>query len=254
MKRIINKKTVSENLNRLHQLIDNHISELKANEYKNQKKIIEVCHVGKLLMNLDDNSSIEKACEVPDFIVRYNENLIGIEHQTIVDSDEKSHEGFFQNIFKHAEIELKKDDSVPNVLMNCWLHHEIEYKLSQKEDYIKQIVQIIKKYVSSNTLEENSIIQSIYMMPHVELCLSPNFGAWWQKFIDNQTLQNAIDNKEKRIAEYRKNIDEVWLLIVIGGTDASSYQIEDTESYVIKSTFDKVFILEDYPNNLYQLK
>ena len=126
--------------------------------------------------------------------------------------------------------------------------------MNQKDDFINQIIKLITEYTKSEILNDNPIIQDAYMMPHSELCLSPNFGAWWQKFLDNQTLQKAIDNKEKRLDEYKKTIEEVWLLIVIGGVDASSYQINSSELYEINSNFDKIFLMEDYYNNLYQLK
>jgi hypothetical protein len=92
------------------------------------------------------------------------------------------------------------------------------------------------------------------MMPHSEINLYPNFGAWWQKELSSEILQNAINKKEKLLTQYRKTEYEIWLLLVIGGTNASSYEVNDQEEYTINTNFDKVFLLEDHKNQLYQLK
>lgn len=254
IRKIHNSNSIPENLKILGNIINNHISELKDDEHKNHKKIVEICHIGKFLMNLDKNASIEKVCEVPDFLINYNGEIIGVEHQIIIDMDNKSYEGFFQNIFRHSELELINDNSFPNILANCWLHHNIQYKLNQKEQYIRIVTETIKEYVISGNLKNNPIIQEIRTMPHTQISICPNFGGWIQKYLTNEKLEKSIIEKEKRLNEYKKLANKIWLLIVIGGVDASSYQIDHSESYQINSNFDGIFIMEDFYNNLYQLK
>ncbi|MDU1905157.1 MAG: hypothetical protein E6772_10275 [Dysgonomonas sp.] len=254
MKAINNSNSVFQNLNRLKAITEIHFLELEKDEIKNHKKIVEISHVGKLLMNLDETSYIEKVCEVPDFLINYNGNTLGIEHQTLTDNTDRSYEGFFENIFRHAESELKKNNSLPNFLANCWLYPKIEYKLNEKNAFIKLVVEIITEFIKSGHLIYNNIIEEISLQPHSEINVCPNFGAWWQKYLTKDILQNAINEKEKRIDDYRKSVKQIWLLIVIGGTKSSSYQISTHENYNIATTFDRIYLLEDVYNNLYQLK
>ena len=76
MRKITNSKSISENQDNLGFLINGFLSELKVDSFKNQKKILEVCHVGKFLMFFENNLQIEKLNEEPDFILTDNHTLI----------------------------------------------------------------------------------------------------------------------------------------------------------------------------------
>lgn len=235
-------------------LLSPYLEKLQQDEIANHKKIVELCHVGKFLMNLDSNTYIESFGESPDFLINFRGEKIGIEHRIIINDKEKSYEGFFENVFRHAEIELRKDKSIPNFLANCWLYDNIEYKQKQKNDNIQLVISLIKEYLFTNTLRENNLIERIYSMPHSRIDLCPNFGAWIQKYLSTEILQKAINEKEKKLLEYKETIKDVWLLLVIGGTNASSYELYKNMQYNIQSNFDKVFLLEDHKNQLYQVK
>lgn len=242
------------NIEAYRKLLTPYLEELQQDEIINHKKIVELCHVGKLLMNLDSTSYIENFGESPDFLIDFGGEKIGIEHRIIIDNKEKSYEGFFENVFRHAKIELKKDKSIPNFLANCWLYDNIEYKQKQKNLYIKLVTDLIKEYILTNKLRKNDLIERIYTMPHSGIDLCPNFGAWFQKYLSTEILQKAINEKEKKLSEYKETIKDVWLLLVVGGTNASSYELYQNMQYNIQSNFDKVFLLEDHKNQLYQLK
>jgi len=68
-------------------------------------------------------------------------------------------------------------------------------------------------------------------------------------------LEQAIKKKEKKISSYRENSGNIqWLLIVIGSNGESSYNMNKTIEVDIKTEFDKVYVLEDFNNKLYELK
>lgn len=254
MRKIINQNSIPENIHRFRSIIDPHIDSSSIYESQNRKKNIEICHVAKFLMNLDETSYIKETIESPDFIISCDNKIIGVEHQILINDSEKSYEGFFENIFRLAEIKLRKDYNISNVLINCWLYDNIEYKLSQKNDLVSLIVDLILFYIKYEKLKDNLIIERVYSMPHSELSLCPNFGAWFQEYLTIDSLELAIHEKEKKLAIYREKANEIWLLIVIGGTGASSYEILENESYQINSDFDKIYLLEDFNNNLYRIK
>lgn len=64
-------------------------------------------------------------------------------------------------------------------------------------------------------------------------------------------IQAAIDKKRDKISQYRRSVDEIWLLIVLDGTKPSSSVDIPTETrrYVYRSGFDKTFLFENFEAN-----
>jgi len=95
-------------------------------------------------------------------------------------------------------------------------------------------------------------------MPHTRLDFACNLGAWWQRYLDSETLIEAIKKKEKKIIKYAKNsgTEKQWLLIVIGSVGASSYELNSMyiPNKKIETRFSKIFLLEDFAANLYEVK
>ncbi|WP_283637328.1 hypothetical protein [Aquaticitalea lipolytica] len=255
MRKIENNKLVPENKKTLGELIDSHLEPLLTDRRKNQQKILEICHVGKFLMFFENGFEISKVSEKPDFILNNGAEIVGLEHQIVVDNKSKEREGFFKNIFDLAELELQKDNCLPNFLANCYIKPYVNFRLSEKEELISIIVQVIKKYILTDIFDENPIIERIWKMPHSRISISGNLGSWWQKNLTIETLTKAIQKKEKLISKYKENIDKKqWLLIVIGSNGDSSFLIDRNIEYKVESKFDKVFILEDFNNRLFEIK
>ena len=255
MKILQNDKSLGENKKTLGELIDYHLEFLLPNKEKNKQKILEICHTGKFLMLLGNNFTIDQLFEKPDFILSDGNERIGLEHQILIEEDIKEKEGFFENLFIIAGNELNYDSEVPNFLANCYLYSEINYKLNQKASIISQIKTVVKEYVLNDILIENPIIERISIMPHSHKHISPNFGAWWQRKLTAKHITDSIFKKEHKIATYKINgIDKLWLLIVIGSLGESSFEIDENLRINIVTEFDKVFILEDFNNKLYELK
>lgn len=255
MKKILNKNSILENQNHLRFLIDEFLSELKADSYKNQKKILELCHVGKFLMFFDYNLTIESINEEPDFIIKEKKVRKGLEHQIIVSQESKETEGYFNNLIMNAEKELRKDKDLPNFLANIYVNPYFHGKKQDKKKLIDEICILVKHYILEKELKENDIIDRISSMNHSQISLNSNLGAWWQKEITKEIIHSAILKKEKKIDNYiSKTGLNQWLLLVIGGVGESSYQCNENLDIELETKFERVFLLEDFNNNLYQLK
>lgn len=255
MRLIDNQRSVQNNYDTLQEIIGDLISDLKKDQVKNQKKILEVCHVGKFLMLLGDDIKIDRLFERPDFIIASNQTLIGLEHQIIVDKKSKEYEGFYENIFSLAQAELRDDHELPNFLANCYLWPNLTYRLTDKPRLIKLVKDVVKKYVLTGMLLQNSLIYRIAEMPHTEKTLSPNLGAWWQKSLTTSIIQQAVSKKELNMPTYINNSGPIqWLLLVIGGLKNSSYELDIIFDLEINTSFQKVYLLEDFRNRLFELK
>lgn len=254
MRRLENHKSIDENFEILSRLIDPIIYDLQKDRKRNQKKVIEVCHLGKFLMlaGLECNITVS---EQPDFIVKIGSTSVGIEHQVIVDSKEREYEGFFESVFSKAEVELQADPSLPNFHADCQMQHHLRYQISDKAQFVNIVKTVISHYIKTNVLLRNKLIESISAMPHDRISLSPNFGAWWQKSVTPEIISSAVAQKDFKHDDYIKNTSlKQWLLLVIGGLNDSSYQIESDFEIELNTKFDKVFLLEDFRSRVFELK
>ena len=255
MKIIENNKSISENKKLFDNLIDSHLKILMPEKEKNSQKILELCHVGKFLMFFNNKIKIDKLYEKPDFILNGEFGEIGLEHQILIDNKPKEREGFFENIFSAAESELKKDSELPNFLVSCYLIPYVNFKINEKDNIIKIIVRVVKEYILTKKLIENPIIENISMTDHSEKSLNVNLGGWWVKDVTEELIIKAVRKKEKKLSSYRENSGKTqWLIIVIGSTGESSYNLYNPFEMNLETEFNKVFILEDFNNKLYELK
>lgn len=249
--------TDNKNINtqRYKNLINPHFDKLKHDRKKNRKKIIELCHAAKLLMQLDDSFRIIELREKPDFIIGSDNYQIGLEHQVLLKPDLKQIEGFFENIAVQIEEELKKDSELSNFLANVFFNRYISKRQSDKNKIIKHSIAIIKNKIYNDIFEENEFINSISVMPHDRISVNSNLGAWFQDKLTSDVLNESIKHKEKKLRNYRQNSNiQQWLLIVIGSLGESSYEYENNFSFKSDSKFDKIFLLEDFANNVYEIK
>lgn len=255
MKILKNNKSVSENQTLLRDLTDSHIESLLTDQKKNQQKLLEISHVGKFLMFFDNKVQIDKISEKPDFILKSATGKIGLEHQIIIEKKAKEREGFFENIFSIAESELQSDHDLPNFLAHCNITPYASFKIKEKQKLVTIIKSVVKEYVLTDVLIGNPIIDKIWKMPHSGINITGDLGSWWQKDINGEIILKAVEKKEKLITEYRKNSGDIqWLLLVIGSAGDSSYLMDQTVDINLKTGFDKVFILEDFTTNLYEIK
>ena len=241
MKIIENNKSILENKNAFENLINSHLELLMPEREKNKQKILELCHVGKFLMFFDNKIQIDKLHEKPDFILKGELGKIGLEHQILVENKPKEREGFFKNIFSTAEKELKSDIDLPNFLISCSLIPYVNFKINEKEKLIKIIVQVVREFILTENLIENPLIDRIFMTDHSQKSLDVNLGAWWVKDVTEELIVKAVEKKEKKLSDYKKNSGETqWLIIVIGSTGESSYNLYNPFKMELKTEFDKV--------------
>lgn len=92
-------------------------------------------------------------------------------------------------------------------------------------------------------------------MPHSQKNISPNFGAWWQKQVTIEVILSAIAKKEAKIQKYIQNsVATQWLLLVIGGLNDSSFELRAGFDIELNTSFNRVYLLEDFRARLVQLK
>lgn len=113
---------------------------------------------------------------------------------------------------------------------------------------------MVREYILTGILLDNPLIDKISKIPDSYTSINV-VGVWWVNYITTDLIREAIRQKEEKIRIYRENsVNIQWLLIVIGQLGKSSFNIKKDMELDFKTEFDKVFILEDFYNNLYELK
>lgn len=99
---------------------------------------------------------------------------------------------------------------------------------------------------------ESSLFTAVWLHHHPNCPRSRwhPVGAWWVPVASVDHVQETIDKKERKIAAYRKRVEEIWLLIVLEGFSGSaSWSVADAVfTHPFSTTFDGVVLL-DYAMN-----
>lgn len=237
------------------QKITQHLVGLDRTKKDDKQKILELCHIGKLLATYYSDFDIIAVREKPDFLISNGQTTIGLEHELILDSKSKEKEGFYENICEKVEARLKEDPDLPNFLVNLYLKENISLRLQDKNAIIEKFSELVKQIVLTGEMQENDFIERAIKMKHSDKSVNPNFGAYWQKSITENLILEFIEKKESKIDVYRQtSVPTQWLVLIIGSNGQSSFEVNTLFKVDIKTKFDKVFLYEDFGNKLYELK
>ncbi len=245
----------NETHSRLGLKINSHLNGLDKGKKDDKQKILELCQIGKLLATYFNDFEITQVTEKPDFIISNGQTQFGLEHELILDSKNKSQEGFYENICEKVEVNLENDPSIPNILVNLYLKDNLSFKINDKTDLITRLTELVKHFILTGELYDNDIVKNAHKMKHTQKSVNANFRAYLQKTITKDLILEYVSKKENKISAYRQNIKlPQWLVLIIGGVGQSSFEVNELLSIELTTDFDKVFLYEDFDNKLYELK
>lgn len=253
--KILSAKTEESEVRNLLGLKINHlISKLNPQLKSENQKILEICHIGKLISTFFPDFEIVEIREKPDFIISNGKLSLAVEHQLVLDFEEKGREGFYNNICTKAEEIITQDLEFPNFLINLHMKKNLPFKIQEKNYIINEIVKVTKHFILTKELIENDFVYDILAMENNRKSICPNFGAYSQKWINEDIIKNYVSKKEEKLTSYNKNVSiPICLLLVIGSTGNSSYEVNSPFDTSFKTKFDKILLFEDFNNKLYEL-
>jgi hypothetical protein len=258
MRQIVNNTEISENQFSLDRLINEPLKKLDTSDKDYDKKVLEICHVGKFLMLLNSGYQISDLREQPDFIIKTLDNIIvGLEHEILVDSGHKKIEGSFADIVKTTEELFRERHPETKLLANIYVNTNKKIIKKDKPIHVETLLSIIEDSVFRNRFEKNDLVHNITWHKHSGLNFSCNPGGWCQQSLHSNTVIESIHKKERKRLDYIKNtgIKEQWLLIVIGSLSQSSYEIDSRFDHNLSfnSGFNRIFIMVDFREKLFEL-
>lgn len=209
----------------------------------------------------------------PDFLIRQQEGILGIEHTEVPkkqsirsDITPQQVEGSLQKIIKNAE-QLAKKNNIPPLLVDVWFYAGIDRQKidSEKANQLSQfLVEEVKRWCeqSDKSFESLELNKNLIFQIFITR-MAKDMDLIWRKqepvcvqrgFIDE--LQKSIDEKNKKYDRYIKKCDQCWLLIVSDiYNPAQGFQFTaEMEEHTFVSRFDKTFYMEVSGSLLKELK
>lgn len=228
------------------------------NDKLSQKQRIEICHVGKFVVLLGNDSKIIEHDNSPDFIIQFEKDRIGVEHQRILRLDKVVSHKSTEKLFEDAALLFKSEHPGINILVNCWLTEETFSFTKQESNTLKkQISDYIFAIVNkSEDFQKPWFIDEILFMEHTDVEFVYNPGGFMVKRLESDSLNEAIQKKEKLIENYKakSKLEKQWLLLVIGATSPDSYKVNVNEIAIEKSSkFERIYLMEDFDARLWRL-
>lgn len=220
---------------------------------KGENKKYEYCHLVKAICKIED-LTIKKASEEPDFILDFKGNDIGIEIITLIDSEKKERDGFIQNILNKISKDISPRHT-DKYLLNIYFTKSFEF---DRYKIFNECKKVIESYLVDEVLIDNDYICDILKGGKVkkEMELYYNHGGFRVPELTEEILNDFINKKNCKIESYKKNLNNsaCWLLLVTN-TSIFNYDIDEfPPSLTTEHDFDKILLLHDFKNELFEWK
>lgn len=217
-----------------------------------------------------------KHCDKPDFIVKKDNSLIGIELAEIFqdsdrgDNSKIKREESFQNRFEILLMEKLKLKTDRSFALTVYLNQHIHFKASKLNDIVNNCLSPCLDFILKNEKGHIDIINRVthsdsLSLPEevneISISLLPKDKPSWNllsrsctmPIMEYKHILPTLKKHEEAMKGYKK-CNEFWLLIREGNYAAGSFAPEVNFPSYINSTFDKVFVMRTILNQLIQLK
>ena len=251
-------KTLQENrsiiLSKIQPWLDS-VKQSDSSKIEKKQKTKEIIDIGNFLHFYDKEIKIIDALtESPDFIVSKNKIMIGIElKDLIIRTAEKEKEGVFKTLFEQIKIELE------NNIEKYKGHYRIEFLSENFTLKSKDKNQIKKEIISTinGESQDKKYIKKVIKKPYSGISLYKG-EATVVGALKRNVVEREIKSKERKFDNYKsEKLQEIWLLLVIGGVEKSSdysFIEESITSEPFESNFHRIFLYDFYERKVNELK
>ena len=248
---------IIENFTKRYEGLENIINPILEKHTLRRNEVIEVCQVGKYLHLLNDEVQIIDKSETPDFILQKASKQIGLEHTRLYTEDVKRYNEIVtlinvaENVYKQkygsdfllASIEIKND--------------KLNYQTNKKKQLATEIAEIVYKVKNSDNIDFPNYIEDIRISKHSQVSFAYKEYNFQAPYLTKERLIKGIRKKEDKIKLYKKSkfdIEDYWLILLVGSLSSVSYQIDDNIDYRTNSIFDRVYLMSDFSGKIIRVK
>lgn len=231
------------------------------NKYNLQdKEKLEVCQIGKFLYRINPELRIEDKPQPPnpDFILKVDNKIIGLEHTRIIDSEKSQSVYSISNLFDTAAKEFQIENPDSKICATFRLKNDtLDFSQRDKEKLVKLINQFVREAINQNYQNQPDFIDEIAIMPNDVVSFSYLENNFRGKTLTTIELQRAISTKEKKLEKYYRqsnSINEFWLVLMVGSLNSASFELDNNTDYRTESKFDRVYLMSDFSEEIIEVK
>lgn len=237
------------------------VEKSSLNKKEQKKRILELCHLASFAIGLKNREAIKDVNEInlinlsvePDFIISFNNQRLGLEVRRVVNVKVKQI-GEKRAILSSAERIFKLKYPDIKVLVNISFKDSVDTKTISTEIIKNQIADFVYSQITDGQVEKPEFVNRARCVTHSHLTFNL-FGAYWVGNLDEE-IKQGIRDKDEKIKNYKTkmNLEKVWLLLVVSGASPESDLSHfDETTFVCDSSFDSVFLLNDFKKKVYFL-
>lgn len=110
---------------------------------------------------------------------------------------------------------------------------------------------------NSKEFEKPKFINEVSLQKHSIVSFHFKEKNWQAPYLNKERLLEEIQKKETKIPLYKSNeedINEYWLVLLIGSLSSVSYQLNEDEDYKCNSLFNRVYLMDDFNAKVVRVK
>lgn len=226
-----------------------------SSEIEKKQKQKELVDLGCFIHTYNNSTQITNGlCEKPDFEVVLDGKKIGVELRDLIrDHQAKRNEGTFDSFFREIEKELTAESPDLKGIFRVKFTKDLTVFNRKIKSELKPI--IIEAILKEKQPVSN-YIESIQKKPHTGIHLYTSEASMIGN-LERKTIETAVYEKSKRLKVYEtQHLDEVWLLLVLGGAkESSDYNFMEQTIFEAPFTtgFDRLFLFDFFRKEIFEL-
>ena len=133
----------------------------------------------------------------------------------------------------------------------------LDYNRNEKKYLANEIADIVHKVKNGNDINFPNYIKNIRISKHSKISFTYKEQNFQAPYLTKERLIEGIKKKEDKIKLYKKSkfdIDNYWLILLVGSLSSVSYQIDENIDYSTKSIFDRVYLMSDFSGEIIKVK
>jgi hypothetical protein len=195
----------------------------------------------------------------PDFLIHKETNTIGVEHTSLINDQLMGIRNAQQKCFKLA-MEMARANNLPTLVVKAKFISNSKFvniQQSAKELY-DFVVDSLPSIPNKSYFDEKP--KNLQYFNWIRIRNSESHDWCEIKMVISkinpiEKIKNTIESKEKKVSNYLKHCDICWLLIGVDEFNApEAIKLTDELNFNFESEFDRIFVLQNYKDELVELK
>lgn len=227
---------------------------------ENSERLAMAILIGNLKEKEELNLELIQKSESPDFLIKIKEDIIGVDVTDFSTQGNRFESNSFLDKALKCGKQIFRDNGGP--ALNVSVHFSNQPRNCQAEDIGECLARVVQIMLEDNVTDtsaysrddlfalfsEHGLLDYVFAIgfcsvdEEAELWKSP--GAAWEILVSVEEVQKVVDKKNKKLAGYRKNCNNVWLAIH-NRLEAGFYTISDeAKQFSYTHGFDRIFWIE----------